>query len=109
MLYRWSEHGFQWVIDRVVMITGDYPGTAQYIGRHIGLVPVDACMSGTELDAMDDTTLQERIKTTSVFVRVVPEQKLRLVNALKANGEVVAMTGDGCSGYFVHLFVKLDF
>lgn len=80
---------------RVVMITGDYPCTAQYIGRHIGLVPVDACISGTELDAMEDATLQERIKTTSLFARVVPEQKLRLVNALKANGEVVAMTGDG--------------
>lgn len=80
---------------RVVMITGDYPITAGRIGQQIGLHPLDACITGPELDAMDDATLQERIKTTAIFARVVPEQKLRLVNALKANGEVVAMTGDG--------------
>ena len=79
----------------VVMITGDYPTTAQSIGRQIGLKPVEGCITGPELDAMDDTTLQGRITTTSIFARVVPEQKLRLVNALKADGQVVAMTGDG--------------
>jgi P-type Ca2+ transporter type 2C len=80
---------------RVIIMTGDYPLTAQRIARQIGLKPSDACITGPELEAMDDATLQERIQTIAIFARVVPEQKLRLVNALKANGEVVAMTGDG--------------
>jgi Ca2+-transporting ATPase len=80
---------------RVVMITGDYPGTAQNIARQIGLTPMDECLTGPELDRMDDLELQQRLKTVNIFARVVPEQKLRLVNALKANGEIVAMTGDG--------------
>ncbi|GKT08555.1 cation-translocating P-type ATPase [Desulforhabdus sp. TSK] len=80
---------------RVVMITGDYPGTALSIARQIGLAPLDEIMTGPELDALDDSELQERIRTVNIFARVVPEQKLRLVNALKANGEIVAMTGDG--------------
>jgi Ca2+-transporting ATPase len=77
------------------MITGDYPGTAQNIARQIGLVPTDAVMTGAELDEIDDAELQRRIKTVNIFARVVPEQKLRLVQALKNNGEIVAMTGDG--------------
>jgi Ca2+-transporting ATPase len=80
---------------RVVMITGDYPGTAQTIARQIGLMQMGAIMTGAELDAMDDAELQQRIQSTNIFARAVPEQKLRLVNALKAKGEVVAMTGDG--------------
>ena len=80
---------------RVVMITGDYPGTAQNIARQIGLTPMDEVITGPELDQMDDTLLQQRIRTVNIFARVLPEQKLHLVNALKANGEVVAMTGDG--------------
>ena len=80
---------------RVVMITGDYPGTAQNIARQIGLTPMDEVITGPELDEMDDAQLQQRIRAVNIFARVLPEQKLRLVNALKANGEVVAMTGDG--------------
>ena len=80
---------------RVVMITGDYPATAQSIAKEIGLAPLDDVITGQELEKMDDLRLQERIRSVNIFARVVPEQKLRLVNALKANGEVVAMTGDG--------------
>ncbi len=80
---------------RVIMITGDYPGTARNIAEKIGLQPSDQIITGPELEAMSDAKLQERIRTTCIFARVVPEQKLRLVQALKANGEVVAMTGDG--------------
>jgi Ca2+-transporting ATPase len=77
------------------MITGDYPGTARNIAAKIGLQPADKIITGNEFDAMSDAELQKRIRTTCIFARAVPEQKLRLVQALKANGEVVAMTGDG--------------
>lgn len=80
---------------RVVMITGDYPATAQNIARAIGLMFASEVITGAELEQMSDSQLQQRIKTTNIFARVVPEQKLRLVNALKHNGEIVAMTGDG--------------
>ena len=80
---------------RVVMITGDYPATAASIGKQIGLNHSGQIITGMELDSMDDAELQRRIKQVNIFARVVPEQKLRIVNALKADGEVVAMTGDG--------------
>jgi Ca2+-transporting ATPase len=80
---------------RVVMITGDYPGTAMNIARQIGLVPADEVVTGPELSLMTDAELQRRIAYVNIFARVVPEQKLRLVSALRADGKIVAMTGDG--------------
>jgi Ca2+-transporting ATPase len=80
---------------RVVMITGDYPVTAQNIARQIGLRPLDKVITGRELEQMGESELRDRIQSTNIFARVVPEQKLLIVNALKRSGEIVAMTGDG--------------
>jgi Ca2+-transporting ATPase len=79
---------------KVVMITGDYPATARAIYRQAGLDAADL-VSGNQLDGMTDAELALRVRTATVFARIMPEQKLRIVNALKANGEIVAMTGDG--------------
>ena len=80
---------------RVVMITGDHPTTAKSIAHQAGIKPLDEIVTGADLESIDDEELQRRVQSINVFARMVPEQKLRLVNALKANGEVVAMTGDG--------------
>ncbi|HEY0955196.1 MAG TPA: HAD-IC family P-type ATPase [Roseateles sp.] len=80
---------------RVAMITGDHPATALAIARQAGLDVAGGPLSGAELDALDDAALAARLRDTQVFCRVRPEQKLRLVQAFRAQGEVVAMTGDG--------------
>ena len=80
---------------RVVMITGDYAVTAQSIARQAGLANCENVITGSELEALSDEAFAARVKEVGVFARVLPEQKLRIVTALKANKEVVAMTGDG--------------
>ena len=79
---------------KVVMITGDYPATARAIARQAGLDAEDL-VTGEELEQLSEAALAQRVRTATVFARIMPEQKLRIVNALKANGEIVAMTGDG--------------
>ena len=79
---------------RVVMITGDYPATAAAIARQAGL-DASRVITGQALENMDEAELSRDIGAVNVFARIMPDQKLRIVNALKAGGDVVAMTGDG--------------
>ena len=80
---------------RVVMITGDHPGTAQAVARAVGLDDSGGLQTGQELASMDEATLRERAAVVNVYARVPPAEKLRLVRALRADGGIVAMTGDG--------------
>jgi Ca2+-transporting ATPase len=77
------------------MITGDHAATARAIAREIGLLEPDRVATGRDIDAAGDEALRERVAHVNVFARVMPEHKLRLVEAFKASGRIVAMTGDG--------------
>jgi magnesium-transporting ATPase (P-type) len=81
---------------RVVMITGDHAATARAIGESLGIAREgSAVLTGAELARLDDAGLRERVGDVSIYARVAPDQKLRIVRALQAEGEVVAVTGDG--------------
>ena len=81
---------------RVIMITGDHPRTAARIAADLGIVKANArALTGTELDALEDAGFKDAVRNTSVYARVAPKHKLRIVDALQADGNVVAMTGDG--------------
>ena len=80
---------------RVVLITGDYPGTGLAIARQAGIATEGGALTGGEIAAMDASALAQAVRRINVFARIRPEQKLRLVSAYQAHGEIVAMTGDG--------------
>ncbi|MFT5195702.1 MAG: Ca2+-transporting ATPase [Cellvibrionaceae bacterium] len=80
---------------RPIMITGDHPLTAQYIAKELDITRNEQVLTGKQLDQIDEAELQERVKEVNVFARVSPEHKLKIVQALQNNGEIVAMTGDG--------------
>lgn len=79
---------------KVIMVTGDYPETARFIAKQAGL-PEQTLLTGSALNTMDDDVLQEKMKAASICARITPEQKLRIVEAVKKQNHIVAMTGDG--------------
>jgi Ca2+-transporting ATPase len=80
---------------RVIMITGDYPETARAIGRQAGIDTSGDVVTGRQIEDLSDKVLAKILRTTNIFARVLPQQKLRIVSVLKASKEIVAMTGDG--------------
>jgi Ca2+-transporting ATPase len=80
---------------KVIMITGDYPETAKSIAAQAGMHSNETMLTGADLNEMGEEELKLIIKSVNIFARIVPEQKLQIIKALKANGEIVAMTGDG--------------
>lgn len=80
---------------RVLMVTGDHPATASAIAHQVGIAAADEVVRGSELDKVDDAVFADLVQHKSVFARIAPEHKLRVVRALQARGEVVAVTGDG--------------
>lgn len=86
---------FQTAGIRTIMITGDHVATAQNIGSSVGLIGFENTMTGSEAMALDETALRDAVRRVNIFARMFPEAKLRVVEALKSNGEIVAMSGDG--------------
>jgi P-type Ca2+ transporter type 2C len=80
---------------RIIMLTGDHPATARAIARQVGLSERAEVITGAEMAMLDDAALRERLRHVDLCARLKPEQKLRLVQLLREDGEVVAMTGDG--------------
>ncbi|GAA4623413.1 cation-translocating P-type ATPase [Actinoallomurus vinaceus] len=82
---------------RITLITGDHPATATAVARQLGIPDGDAVLTGAELDRLSEQQRLDRVRRTSVFARVSPEHKVRIVQALQQAGHVVAMTGDGAN------------
>ncbi len=80
---------------RIIMLTGDHPETAKAVATQIGMTDSGNLLTGDKITSMNDDQLKEALKTTSIFARITPEHKLRIVKLLKDMGEIVAVTGDG--------------